>query len=120
MAKLDIALKKAEMKLTKAGAGQAEESYTNNPGDLSAADLVTKKSNVATTIDAANATNIQVHVVDQNTGSATGARLTVIQIGNIYLYLGTDNKLYAKRSLPDVTATTGGGGLVATDDVVPA
>ena len=120
MAELNIALKKAEMRMVKAGAGQAEESYAANPGDLSAADLVTKKANVAATVDAANALPIQVHVVDQNSGSAAGVRLTVSQIGELFFYKGGDDKLYVKQSLPDATSNTGGGGLVATDAAIPA
>tara|TARA_Y100000310_G_C20443440_1_gene697202 strand:+ start:345 stop:716 length:372 start_codon:yes stop_codon:yes gene_type:complete len=123
MAELNIALKKAEMRMVKAGAGQAEESYAANPGDLSAANLVTKKANVAATVDAANALPIQVHVVDQNSGSAAAARIIVTQIGQIFIYIGADNKLYVKRSLPSSTSNSGGGGLIETDaqdDVIPA
>ena len=98
MAVVNNNLSSAEMGLELGGAGVVEANYSGSSVAIRAA--------AETAIDTANALPLQVHLVDLDNTSAGSTKLTVIQIGTVYLWVeGT--KLRAKQSLPSGS----GGGL---------
>ena len=98
MAVVNNNLSSSEMGLELGGAGVVEVNYSGKSAAIRAA--------AETAIDTANALPLQVHVVDLDDTSAGSTKLTVIQIGTVYLWV-EGVTLRAKQSLPSGS----GGGL---------
>ena len=97
MAVVNNNLSSSEMGLELGGAGVVEENYSGSSVAIRAA--------AETVIDAANALPLQVHVVDLDNTSAGSTKLTVLQVGTIFMWVEGGN-MRIKQSLP-AAATQG-------------